>query len=178
VFNKVEKKSKRKESHHHFNEEAKCVRCGITISEVQSVFCREKNMLNDYLEAGGDEDCIVISRKEFEDKLLDREREENNYLHLNLHVKMPRELDKGDWNGKVSAYLSLQGITYLGSSEVAEKGESYGELVDYMNLVGEVEELREQYLEIEERLKELGKTTKRVQTFVSKLNSKDSGEEE
>lgn len=32
-------------------------------------------MLNDYLEAGGDEDCIVISRKEFEDKLLDRERE-------------------------------------------------------------------------------------------------------
>jgi len=42
----------------------------------------------------------------------------------------------------------------------------------------EVEELREQYLEIEERLKELGKTTKRVQTFVSKLNSKDSGEEE
>jgi len=46
----VEKKSKRKESHHHFNEEAKCVRCGITISEVQSVFCREKNMLNDYLE--------------------------------------------------------------------------------------------------------------------------------
>jgi len=50
VFNKVEKKSKRKESHHHFNEEAKCVRCGITISEVQSVFCREKNMLNDYLE--------------------------------------------------------------------------------------------------------------------------------
>jgi len=57
VFNKVEKKSKRKESHHHFNEEAKCVRCGITISEVQSVFCREKNMLNDYLEAGGDEDC-------------------------------------------------------------------------------------------------------------------------
>lgn len=74
MFNKVEKKSKRKESHHHF-EEAKCVRCGITISEVQSVFCREKNMLNDYLEAGGDEDCIVISRKEFEDKLLDRERE-------------------------------------------------------------------------------------------------------
>ncbi len=139
MFNKVEKKSKRKESHHHFNEEAKCVRCGITISEVQSVFCRE----------------------------------ENNYLHLNLHVKMPRELDKGDWNGKVSAYLSLQGITYLGSSEVAEKGESYGELVDYMNLVGEVEELREQYLEIEERLKELGKTTKRVQTFVSKLNSKE-----
>ena len=50
MFNKVEKKSKRKESHHHFNEEAKCVRCGITISEVQSVFCREKNMLNDYLE--------------------------------------------------------------------------------------------------------------------------------
>ena len=32
-------------------------------------------MLNDYLEAGGDEDSIVISRKEFEDKLLDRERE-------------------------------------------------------------------------------------------------------
>ena len=30
-------------------------------------------MLNEYLEAGGDEDCIVISRKEFEDKLLDRE---------------------------------------------------------------------------------------------------------
>ena len=71
----TQSQSKKKESHHHFNEEAKCVRCGITMSEVQSGFCRGKNMLNDYLEAGRDEDCIVISRKEFEDKLLDRERE-------------------------------------------------------------------------------------------------------
>ena len=41
--------------------------------------------------------------------------------------------------------------------------------VDTKDLEEEVKELRGQYLEIEEKLKELGKTTKRVQTFVSKL---------
>ena len=41
--------------------------------------------------------------------------------------------------------------------------------VDTKDLEEEVKELRGQYLEIEEILKELGKTTKRVQTFVSKL---------
>lgn len=41
--------------------------------------------------------------------------------------------------------------------------------VDTKDLEEEVKELRGQYLETEEKLKELGKTTKRVQTFVSKL---------
>ena len=84
-------------------------------------------------------------------------------LYLNLCVVMPRELDKGDWGAKVSGYLALQGITYLGSSERSFSDEKEDGLED------EARKLREQYLEIEEKLKELGKTTKRVQTFVSKL---------
>lgn len=40
---------------------------------------------------------------------------------------------------------------------------------DNKELEAEVKRLREQYLFLERALKELGKTTKRVQTFVSKL---------
>ncbi len=44
---------------------------------------------------------------------------------------------------------------------------------DNKELEAEVKRLREQYLFLERALKELGKTTKRVQTLLSKLSSKE-----
>jgi len=60
-----------------YDGEKVCFDCGepykadFSVSKVESTI----TTTNTQPQAGGDEDCIVISRKEFEDKLLDRERE-------------------------------------------------------------------------------------------------------